>query len=181
MTVELLNVVMQRRSVRKYKSDPVGRDLVNSCIEAARLAPSACNSQPWKFVVLDEPARLAEFAGGVFEGLYSMTAFAGKAPVLVAIVSEKSNVTAWIGNQVQQTTFRLVDIGIACENFVLQAQSLGLGTCILGWFNAKKAAEMLGCPAGKKVELLISLGYPDEAPAPRPRKAIEAMSSYGKY
>ncbi len=179
--MELGNAITARRSVRKYKNSPVSRELIEKCVEAARLAPSACNSQPWKFIVLDEPARVAEFSDAVFSGLYSMTAFAKKAPVLVAIVAERGNVTSWIGNQMQHTTFSLIDIGIACENFVLQAQELGLGTCILGWFDMEKAAAILGCPKGKKVELLISVGLPDESPDPRPRKPVSDICSYGKY
>lgn len=181
MSADISEIIASRRSVRKYKPEPVSRDLIAKCVEAARLAPSACNSQPWKFVVLDEPVRVAEFADAVFQGLYSMTAFAKKAPVLVAIVQERGNATSWIGNQVQETSFNLIDVGIACENFVLQAHALGLGACILGWFNAKAAAKTLGCPPGKKVELVIAVGYPDETPAPRPRKPADVMSSYGKY
>ena len=99
---------------------------------------------------------------------------------MVAVVSDTGKLTAWLGNQVQDTNFRLVDIGIAAEHFVLAAADQGLGTCWLGWFDAKAAAKALGLGAGKKVEVLLSVGYPAESPAPRPRKKMEEFASFNK-
>ncbi|MFA6583642.1 MAG: nitroreductase family protein [Elusimicrobiaceae bacterium] len=170
-----------RRSIRKYKTTAIEKHKLDMCLEAARLAPSACNAQPWKFITLSEPEQVAAFSAEVFGGVYAMTAFARKAPVLVAVVADKGNIVSWVGNQVRNTAFSLIDIGIACENFVLQAHELGLGTCIIGWFNEKNAAKYLKCPSGRKVELLISVGYPDENPEPRPRKKLEDISSQNFY
>lgn len=175
-----LELAAARRSIRKYKSLPVEREKLDLCLEAARLAPSACNAQPCKFIVIDEPALKEKFCAAVFSGVYSACKFAAAAPVMVAVVSDAGKVSAWLGNQVQDTNFRLVDIGIAAEHFVLEAAEQGLGTCWLGWFSAKAGAKALGLGSGKKIQVLLSVGYPDESPAPRPRKKTEEFSSYNK-
>ncbi len=175
-----LRLAAERRSIRKYTSTPVERAKLDLCLEAARLAPSACNAQPYKFVVIDEPALKEKFCAAAFSGVYAACKFAASAPAMVAVVSSKGKMSAWLGNQVQDTNFRLMDIGIAAEHFVLAAAEQGLGTCWLGWFSAKGAAKALGLGAGKKVEVLLSVGYPAEAPAPRPRKKKEEFCSYNK-
>ncbi len=177
-TSHLLKIAAARRSIRKYKAVPVEREKLDLCLEAARLAPSACNAQPYRFIVLDEPALKEKFCAAVFGGVYSACRFAAAAPVMVAVVSDTGKLTAWLGNQMQSTNFRLVDIGIAAEHFVLAAAEQGLGTCWLGWFNAKAAAKALGLGTGIKVEVLLSVGYPDEAPPPRKRKTTKELAGY---
>ncbi len=175
-----LRLVTARRSIRRYRPDPVEREKLDLCLEAARLAPSACNAQPCRFVVIDDPALKEKFCASAFSGLYSATRFAAAAPVLVAVVSDTGKISAWLGNQVQNTNFRLVDIGIAAEHFVLAAAEQGLGTCWIGWFNPRGAAKALGLGLGRRVEVLISVGYPAEAPGPRSRKSKEEYYSYNK-
>jgi len=82
---------------------------------------------------------------------------------------------------VQGIDFKLVDIGIAAEHFVLQAEELGLGTCHIGWFDKKKTAEILKIPKNYGVELMITIGYPDENPKERVKKNFEDMASFNKY
>jgi len=177
----LLKLVSKRRSVRKYKPLPVEREKLLICLEAARLAPSACNAQPYKFVVVDDQAVKDKLASAVFSGIHSPIKFAAQASVLVVVVSQKGKLSAWLGNQVQDTNFRLVDIGIAAEHFVLAAEEQGLATCWLGWFDAKGAAKALGLPAGCKAEVMLSVGYADEAPPARKRKTMEEISSFNGY
>ncbi|OGR67629.1 MAG: hypothetical protein A2081_00780 [Elusimicrobia bacterium GWC2_61_19] len=175
-----LELAAARRSIRKYKPVPVERAKLDICLEAARLAPSACNAQPYKFIVLADPAARKKFCDAAFGGVYSVTKFAAAAPALALVVAETGKVSAWLGNQLRDTNFRLVDIGIAAEHFVLAAAEQGLGTCWIGWFDAKAGAKALGMGAGKKIEVMLSVGYPDEAPAPRPRRAAAEFSSYDK-
>jgi len=175
-----LALASARRSIRKFKPDPVDRTKLDLCLEAARLAPSACNAQPYRFVVVDEPALKEKFCGAVFSGVYSACKFAAAAPVIVAVVSDTGKLSAWLGNQVQRTDFRLMDIGIAAEHFVLEAAEQGLGTCWIGWFAAKAGARALGLGPGRRIEVLIAVGSPDEAPAQRPRKLMEKFGSYNK-
>ena len=172
-------LIQQRRSVRRYSDRPVPKENILQCLEAARLAPSACNSQPWKFIVIDEPALRKRVAERIFSGLYSMNQFAREAPVLVAVVSEKSKILSAIGGQVRNTSYRLVDLGIACEHFILQATELGLGTCWIGWFDEKALKKELKLSGNKKIDIVISLGYPaEEKIVPKNRKSLGEISSF---
>lgn len=155
------------------------RELVMRCIEAARLAPSACNSQPWHFVAVDDPqlkARLARAAEGL-----GMNRFAAEAPVIVAVVLERMNVTARIGSMLKRKDYSLLDVGIAVEHFCLQAAELGLGTCILGWFDEPQAARLLGVPRSRRIPLLVTVGYPAAATREKVRKPIAEISSWNAY
>lgn len=152
--------------------------MVIKCLEAARLAPSACNSQPWKFVVVDEPELLKEMASAA-AGM-GMNKFAAQAPVIVAVVLEKMNFTASIGSVIKDKEYSLLDVGIAVEHFCLQATELGLGTCILGWFDEKKVKKLLGI-GNRRVPLLITLGYAAGEHRQKSRKSLEEISSWNKY
>lgn len=171
----LINV---RQSDRKYSGRPVDRSLLIRCLEAARIAPSACNSQPWKFIVVDEPGLLAgmqEAAAGM-----GMNKWVSEAPVIVAVVLEKMNLTARIGSVIKDKEYSLLDVGIAVEHFCLQAAELGLGTCIIGWFDEKKVKKLLDIPK-RRVPLLISVGYSDSEHRKKVRKSLEEMSSWNRY
>ena len=176
-----MQAILTRRSVRKYQEKPVEQEKIESCLEAARLAPSACNSQPWEFIVIDDPQIKEAFCKTVFSGVYTISKWAADAPVLLAAVSDKGNFVSRVGNFVRRTEFYLVDHGIACEHLVLRAWDQGLGSCWIGWFDSTKAAQFFNLPAGKKIEHLFALGYPAEAPQARPRKKLEEMIHYNKY
>lgn len=176
--MELLDLIQKRQSDRQYEARPVDRELVVKCLEVARLAPSACNSQPWKFVVVDEPQlvlQVGEAAAGM-----GMNKFAKEVPVIVAVVLEKMNLTARIGSVIKDKEYSLLDMGIAVEHFCLQAAELGLGTCIMGWFDEKKVKKLLGIK-NKRVPLLITLGYPAGETRRKIRKSLDDMSSWNKY
>lgn len=178
ISMDFAELVQRRQSDRKYDSRPVDRELIVKCLEAARLAPSACNSQPWKFVVVDDPALLPQM-GAASAGM-GMNKFAHEVPVIVAVVLEKMNLTARIGSVIKDKEYSLLDMGIAVEHFCLQAAELGLGTCIMGWFDEKKVKKLLGI-GSKRVPLLISLGYPAGENRRKVRKTMDEMSSWNKY
>ena len=182
--MELEQVISTRRSVRKFENKPVEREKINACLEAARLAPSACNSQPWEFIVIDDPKVKSDFAKAAFSGVYKMSAWVANAPVIVAAVSDKGSFISRVGGFLRRTEFYLVDHGIACEHFVLRAWDLGLGTCWIGWVNSEKAGEFFNLPPSKRIEHLIAVGYP--APealqaAPHARKKFDEIVSYNEY
>ena len=179
----ILDVIKNRRSVRSFIDRPVERRLLAACLEAARLAPSACNAQPWKFIVVDDPKVKEKLNEAAFGGIYSMNSFCKSAGAMVAVVSERQKFIAKVGGLLRGTQFYLIDIGIACEHFVLQAQALGLGTCWIGWFNEKGVKEVLGIPKDKKVDVLIPVGYYDTSkPAQdKVRYPPEETSSFNKY
>ncbi|MBU0713246.1 nitroreductase family protein [bacterium] len=158
--MDFTDLINQRQSTRKYSEKQVKRDLIDKCIEAARLAPSARNSQPWSFIVLDDPKQIASVSEKAFSGIYKSTQFAGKAPVLIVVVTEKADYVTRMGNLIRNIKYSLIDIGIACEHLVLQAEELGLGTCWLGWFSARGVRRALKLPRSAKIDILISMGYP---------------------
>lgn len=176
--MDFSELVNKRQSDRKYQQKPVDRALLLQCLEAARVAPSACNSQPWKFVVVDEPSLVSEMASAA-AGM-GMNKFAFQAPVIVAVVLEKMNLTARIGSVIKDKEYSLLDVGIAVEHFCLQASELGLGTCILGWFDEKRVRKLLKI-ARRRVPLLITVGYPDSPVRKKVRKKLDEMSCWNVY
>ncbi|MFH2095069.1 MAG: nitroreductase family protein [Bacteroidota bacterium] len=178
-----IEMVQQRQSVRKYDDRPVEKEKIDKCIEAARLAPSACNSQPWKFIVAYEKNLAEEVAKATFNPVINFNRFAKSATVMIAITIERPKTIAKIGESIKDREFPLIDIGIAAQHFCLQAEELGLGTCMIGWFNEKRVKELLEIPDKKRVGLLISVGYPVENYKFRIkiRKSTGKMSSYNKY
>ena len=165
-----IDLVKKRRSIRSYRSDPVPREMIESCIEAVRYAPSASNTQGWRFFVVegDLKDRLVEEAmGGIVPNKFAATA-----PVIIVLAMKRSIVTHRLGAAVKGIGYHLIDAGIAGEHFVLQAAELGLGTCWIGWFDEEKARQALGVPEGIRIVASTPLGYPDESPEARPRKSM---------
>ena len=183
--MKLIDLIKQRKSCRKFDaSRPVDSALINQCLEAARLAPSACNSQPWHFIVIDDAVIRQEICNqALCTGLYKMNSFCRDAPVLVAIVSEKMRFWATVGSQTRNTRYYLIDLGIAGEHFVLQAEESGLATCWLGWFDEKAVKKLLGVPRNKRIDVMLAVGYADAGwqGKPHPRKSLEQMSSLNRY
>lgn len=161
--MDISELISSRRSIRKYRKKSIPREQLEKCALSARMAPSACNSQPWRFVIVDDHElkdRLAREAFGVPPGINS---FVEQAAAIVAVISRREKLPAQIGEKLRGTSFRKIDTGIATSHFVLRAWDLGIGSCILGWFNERKVKKALNVPRGEKVELLISLGYPEES------------------
>ena len=181
--MSLLELLKQRKSVREFLDIPVEREKVMMCLEAARVAPSACNSQPWKFIIVDDRQLKNKLCKAAFGGIYAINAFCRMAPVIVAVVSEKSRFLATIGGMFRGTKYYLIDIGIACEHFVLQAEELGLGTCWIGWFNEQAVKSLLDVPRSKKIDILIALGYydRDKMPPEHGREPLDKISSFNSY
>ncbi len=177
--MEFSALVKLRQSDRKYEARGVEKEKIIRCLETARLAPSANNSQPWKFVVVDQPElkeQVAECAVSV-----GLNKFTHQAPVIVAVVLEKVNVLSGMGSVIQDKEYALLDLGIAVNQFCLQAAELGLGSCIVGWFNEAKVKSLLNVPAKKRVPLLITLGYSAAKTREKSRKKLEEISNWNSY
>lgn len=169
-------LVKNRRSIRRYLEKPVEREKILACIEAARLAPSADNVQPWRFLIIDDPELKSQLAKEVFSGIYYISKFAAKAPVLIMILARLDIIANRIGKQIQNINFYLIDVGIAGEHFVLQAEELGLGTCWIGWFNSRKARKFLKIPRKYKIVSLMAVGYYEKRPPKeKKRKKLEEI------
>lgn len=157
----LLELIKSRRSVRKFHPQKVEREKILKCVEAACYAPSAEHSQPWRFLIIDDEETKQNFVRHAFSGLYRMTMWAAKAPAIVVVLGELDILANRIGKQITGLNYYLIDIGIAGEHFVLQAQEHGLGTCWIGWFSATGVRKALNLPRKYKPVSLIALGYPD--------------------
>ena len=175
--MDFLQLVASRQSDRAYDlTRAVEAEKLERILEAARLAPSACNAQPWKFVVVNEP-ELAVKVGKATAGL-GMNKFAKDAPALILIVEESMNITSFLGAKIKDKYFPLIDIGIAASHITLAAENEGLGSCILGWFDEKEIKKLVGIPSSKRLLLVITIGYPVKE---KTRKPKEKVISYNKY
>lgn len=181
--MEFFKLLTTRQSVRQYQDRPVEEDKIRQLIEAVRLAPSASNSQPWKLVIVSEPSLKEQVARATFSALVSFNKFAPQAPVLAVLTIEKPKMITQIGGRLKDREFPLIDIGVAAAHFCLQAAELGLGTCMLGWFDETAIQQLLGIPKKTRIGLLITLGYPATGYPVRAkvRKSAEAMSSFNTY
>jgi nitroreductase len=178
----LLKLFNDRQSVRTYSARLVEKDKLMRCVEAARLAPSACNAQPWKYIIIDNPDLKNAVAELTTDALVTFNRFAAQAPLIVAVVREQANFLSGVGQILKNKEYPLIDIGISTVQFCLQATAEGLGTCMLGWFKEKKIKELLHIPADKRLELLITVGYPATNDIRRKaRKETSEILSFNRY
>jgi nitroreductase len=168
-------LVRSRRSVRTYLEKPVEREKVMACLETARLAPSAENVQPWRFLVIDDPEIKERFSAVAFSGIYGVSRFAAKAPVIILILARPDFLANRIGKQIRDISFYLVDVGIAGAHLSLQAEELGLGTCWIGWFNGRRARKFFRIPRKYKVVSLMTMGYYERKPREKIRKSLDKI------
>ena len=167
--MEFMEVVRRRRSVRRYKADPISQDQIMSVLEAARLAPSWANSQCWKFVVVTDPEVKQALAKAGNE-------WVAQAPVIIAACADATK-PGTKGDQ----PYYMVDIGISMEHLILAAADQGLGTCWIGWFDEAVARQALGVPQNIRIVAYTPLGVPDEEPAPKARKSLSEIWSLNRY
>lgn len=178
---DFLKLVYQRQSDRKYHDQPVEEEKLSRCLEAARMAPSACNAQPWTFVVVTDQKLKNSVAEQTSGKLMPINHFTKQAPVHVVLVMEKPNISSGFGEMVKDKKYTLIDIGIAASHFCLQASSEGLGTCMVGWFNEEKVKEILNIPKSKRAMLIITLGYPAGKTRQKIRKDAIEKIRYNSY
>lgn len=180
--MDFLNLVKKRQSTRRYLNKPVERDKIERCIEAARLAPSATNTQPWKFIVVDNPELREKVANKTFNQIVSFNRFSLQVPVLIVITSNRMNFPNKITQTLKNRELTPIDIGIAAEHICLQAAEEGLGTCFMGWFDEKGVKKLLNIPASKRVELIIAMGYPaSDIIRTKTRKKLHEIMTYNHY
>lgn len=164
--MDFMTIAQTRQSCRNYDPDrPVEQEKLDAVLEAARLAPSACNGQPYHLTVCrgETAQKLAKATMGM-----GMNKFAAQAPILIAI-SEKPYVkTAALGAKLKGIDYRSIDIGIVSAYLTAEAAAQGLSTCILGWVDAEKAKE--ACGVEEKIHLVITLGYAAEGDKLRTKK-----------
>jgi nitroreductase len=167
--MDTMQVILSRRSVRRYKDQAIPADDLKQIMEATHQAPSAANRQPWHFVVVTDAEQKEHVAQACNGQMWMADAGAIVVALGVPKVSEK-----W---------YR-VDVAIALENLVLAAWSLGYGTCWIGAFDPAKVKQVCGIPADLDVVACTPLGVPEIAPAARDRKPwdeVFSINSYGEH
>ena len=174
--MNFLEIAKARQSCRSYdESRPVEQEKLEAVLEAARLAPSACNGQPYHITVC-RGERAQKVAAAVSR--MGMNKFARQAPVQIVISEEPYVKTAALGTKVTGVDYRSIDIGIAAAHLTAEAAAQGLGTCIIGWLNDSKLQEI--CGVKHPVRLVITLGYPapDDPLRPKVRKSLDELVTY---
>ncbi len=187
--MEIKEAITNRRSIRKYKSDAVNEEAIEAVLESARLAPSWGNSQCWRFIVVKDPVikeNLANTLIGITDRPNRVLDAMKQAPVAIAICAQPGQSGYTYREPKEPATDKgewwyMFDAALATQNMVLAAHGMGLGTVIVGAFNARKAAEVLKVPSQYVVVALTPLGYPDEAPNARPRKELSEIVYYDQF
>jgi len=167
--MEYTELIACRYSVRAYRPDPVEDVKLQQVLEAARLAPTAANRQPFRLVVMHTVGRQAEI-----ERIYSRPWFV-QAPLVIAVCAISS--LAWV-RESDRFNARLIDAAIVADHLILAAANLGLGTCWIAAFNVDAARSVLRLPAEAEPVIFTPLGYPADRPGPKERKPLEELVRY---
>lgn len=180
--MDFLEFVSTRQSDRVFDPDkPVEREKLERILQAVQLAPSACNAQPWRLIVVDEPELKNKIADATSSRVLGMNHFTKQAPVHIVLVEENVNLSSGIGGLVKRKDYAQYDLGIATAHLVLAAHAEGLGSCIIGWFNEARMREFLNIPKSKRVVLDVVLGYSTQPFREKKRKSLEEIISFNRY
>ena len=176
-----LELAQNRQSDRSYTDQPVENEKLERILEAARIAPSACNAQPWKIIVVSNAEKRMQVADATAHKLLAMNHFTKQAPLQLVILEENANFTSTVGSWVTEKHYPHLDLGILASHITLAAADEGLGSCIIGWCDEKKVKKALDIPKNKRVMLVILLGYSAQPLRNKKRKTKEEVISYNKY
>lgn len=175
-----LELAQLRQSDRAFVAGKkIEREVLERIVEAARLAPSACNGQPWHFTVITDDVLLPQV--GKATSSLGMNRFVKDASALVLITHEPTNITSKLGCGIKDKDFPMMDLGIASAYMTLAAEDEGIGSCILGWFDEKKIKELAGIPQKKRLMLIVALGYAAKPKRKKIRKEWDKVVSFEKY
>jgi len=163
--MQLSDVIAKRKSVRSFTSAPIDKNTVIEILEAGRSAPSACNIQPWQFIVFQGIENTEKL-----RTVYSKDWFI-QAPVIICVAIDTT--VAW--RRMDNVSYGFVDAAIAMDHMILKATELGLGTCWIGAFDAREAKNVLNLPANIEPVVFTPLGYPEKDPVPRGRKPLDEI------
>ncbi|MBC8496859.1 MAG: nitroreductase family protein [Chloroflexi bacterium] len=169
--MEFSELIKQRYSVRGYKPDPVEDKKLQQVLEAARMAPTAANMQPFQLIVVHTEGREEELCR-----IYDREWFV-QAPIIIVACGIPSK--AWVRHD--KSNYSVVDVAIIMDHLILAATAQGLGTCWIGAFNPEAAREILGLPEGVDPIVMTPLGYPDAEPKPKVRKSLEELVRYERW
>lgn len=175
-----LQLARERQSDRAFvPGKRIEREVLERIVEAARLAPSACNGQPWHFTVITDEELLPQV--GHATSSLGMNKFVKDAAALVLITHEGTNLSSKLGSGIKDKDFPIMDIGIASAYLTLAAEDEGVGSCILGWFDEAKIRELVGIPRKRRLMLIVALGYAAKPKRNKVRKEWNKVVSFEKY
>lgn len=178
---DFMDILRGRRSIRKYKSEPVPEKALTAVLEAVRWSQSWANTQCWELVVVTDKTIREQLQAAVPKGNPSVKAVVD-APVLLAVCAELKRAGFYKGNAASKFgDWFMFDLGIVTQNIALTAHAHGLGTVVVGLINHDACKEALGVPEGFELVSLMPLGYPDEVPPAPPRREISVFTHYDKF
>ena len=174
---DFLELAQARQSCRNFSDKPVEHEKLLKCLEAGRLAPSACNSQPWSFVVAESEEVVSEVAKCGQQ--LGFNPFLSKAKAFIIVLEEHAFLRSTISGIIDSQYFAKWDLGGAIVQICLEAQSQDLGTCIIGIYDRVKLCEILSIPTDKQFAALIAVGYPaDDKIRKKDRKSMEDIAKF---
>jgi nitroreductase len=176
-----MEAIKKRRSIRKYKPDPVSEEVLLMVLEAVRWAPSWSNTQCWEVIVIRDPKIIAEVAKTIPKKNPALSSMA-EAPILLVLCGRRG-VSGYYKGQAETAKgdWVMFDTGLAMQNLCLAAYGMGLGTVIVGLFDHKKAGEILGVPQDVEVVAMTPLGYPATEGSVRKRKELSEFVFDERY
>lgn len=178
-----MNAIQERRSIRKYLDKKIPNDVLLAILESARLAPSGSNTQPWRFLVVEDYTTKQRIVAADHQQEWMMSA-----PIFIVCAADLHCRT----EKIEQDTLsensnnpdvKLIirDTAIAVEHILLEAQNQEIGSCWTAWFEQKDMKTAVNAPAGYYISAVVTLGYAAEQPAPRPRKPLNTLVSFGSW
>lgn len=167
------SLILKRESCRNYNGEAVSTDLLLKCVDAARLAPSACNSQPWKYYIINGGENAEKIRNCIQPN--GANKFVQNCPAFAIVTEQEATLKPQIAERIKnKQKWAENDIGISVAHYCLQAADLGLGTCIIGMVDEDKVKEFFGIE--EKIRLVIATGYSaDEKPRNKVRKPIDEV------
>ncbi|MDI6860421.1 MAG: nitroreductase family protein [Caldisericia bacterium] len=164
---DILEIIKTRRSIRHYKKEKIKEDEILKILEAGRWAPSASNNQPWRFIVIYDENQIKKI--GEVAKILTINNFVASAPLIIVIYTERKH--RWVD----------LDCGMCAENMMLEAHSLGIGSCFIGAFRENKLKQILNLPKDFYIVGLITFGYPEGEIKAKERIELSQLVKYNYY
>lgn len=172
-----------RESCRIYSEKPVARETLVHLVDVARLSPSGCNAQPWRFIIVDEKGAKERLVEALDDEGLTGCPWGDRVPAFIVICEDEAHLKPGIGEHYGSQHFAQMDIGMASMALCYEATSLGLGTCMIGTFSQEKMHQAFSIPKERTVRLIITVGYPEKEKAPRikKRKELNEILSFNQW
>jgi nitroreductase len=181
MESKVFNIIKERCSVRRYADKPVEQEKLDLILQAARLAPSASNTQPWNFYVVKDKEKIKALSGDMPLGTkLIINRFIAQAPVVIVATAGSVDLLHKAASYIVNKRWYYIDVAIALEHMALTAWDVGIGSCWIGWFDEKKVKKLLDIPNDQEVIAMLTLGYSAQEPSPFPkhRKKLREIVNY---